>query len=864
MTTKQFIIPLLCLLCCLPALLTGQKEKLKKYRYLGRPEVLIQVEDYEENGALYRDNYEAIINEASTRAKTKEPWVVMADREGVEVFEDEDEERVVETLRFRQGPFYVIDEEDEHIEIATGTLSRGKVEGRTEGWVRKKDMLLWTRSITGRSKIPKFVFILHKANAVNNIFKSGKTKASLYDHPTAERAIDKIQIFQFYSVIKQEGSRYLLSSKVDLQSQPSQRTFNKNIIGWVDAVNCTEWNTRVVLEPNFATAAAAERKRKANYRVIGYGTSAQAGKHARSGVAQPNAAVWNNDPAALDASTMAKTDPGRFLGSVMRFPLLSGTAADADFYRSGVIGEVKLDGKEINVNELSQFCEVLNKKANAKNRVNVLYVVQGTYNMNPYKADIIASMAEVTQAFSGMNANIRYGGVVYRNITDENIAGGLVQIHELNRNRASLEDFIERVPFDNFESEANANSPVTTYALEQGLLKADFNQEETNIVLLIGTDPDYRYDQTLRQQYRQHPSAVPSSRLVADLSANEVELFSFCMELKSRANYDYLDFSKGLISRAAIKVYNDQLRDAPEQYRKQVEVEKQEPSFPAIPDNPARAGGVMVTRSAIPGGVNFPADQKPLTILPEMVAQAAKQSRKKVAVIQRIVDDYCVKGNSWQAINRRESEKRTDESSDSFGPVMLDILNKATKEVAIPAEYLGKRYQLYTEVYFPREIKGANAPTMSDVLFIKDNDVALYLNTVENIKNSMGGASDSRRQAIVDIYATLLRHFTGNEQLNNKELESYSINAINRIMFGLGDEGVSMEGCEVGNFNLRNILDSRKVSDDTINDIHEDFDEVIEYLKRNVLSRDFEFVYTTRSGDKYYWLPLDKMYSCGS
>jgi hypothetical protein len=117
---------------------------------------------------------------------------------------------------------------------------------------------------------------------------------------------------------------------------------------------------------------------------------------------------------------------------------------------------------------------------------------------------------------------------------------------------------------------------------------------------------------------------------------------------------------------------------------------------------------------------------------------------------------------------------------------------------------------------------------------------------------------------VVDIYATLLRHFTGNEALTNKKLGAYSINSINRIMFGLEDEGVAFGRCNTsGNFNVRGIMDRRVVKDEEINKIISGFEQVTGYLRKEVLSRDFDFVYTTRSGEKYFWLPLEKMYSCG-
>jgi len=221
MISKQKITLLLFLLICSSQIGYGKK-------LLGIPKDLVNPAD--QIGFLEDINAQKL-----KKLSEETPWVVYVDR--VNNVTNKGEKLTFGTY------FYVLDQDDTRIEIGTARII-DKLEARdikSKGWIDKKKMLLWGNSLRKEDSFIKLkAFILYKVEDVEEIYKGNKKLIKIYGDPTKNDTLSTIRIYDFYFILKKEGSRVLVSRSPRL----SRRKSTQQLIGWVRESNITEWNTR--------------------------------------------------------------------------------------------------------------------------------------------------------------------------------------------------------------------------------------------------------------------------------------------------------------------------------------------------------------------------------------------------------------------------------------------------------------------------------------------------------------------------------------------------------------------------------------------------------------------------------------------
>jgi len=863
-STPRFVQSLL-ILCCL--LVAGPAIGQKTFKALYLPPALHNIQD--EN--YWQSNYREITSLSATRGEIKgTTWMIVSDRTGTEVLDKPKGEKLRE-LKFKEGPFYVIDQTEDWVEIVkgrpVGKEGSNRIEGAYYGWVPKTSMLLWSEGLRSESGIQKYVFILLRANDIKKMAVLGSNKAAIYNTPAPGIApYDNIRIFSFYNVLKREGNKYLIAGLDDGRLPGIEAQISDAIIGWVEVENTTSWNTRVVLEPNFSDEGYADRKGNPNLRLYGYEEARQAGLHARNGQVQKEGVKWEKDPVNIDPVELAKQDSRRYLGGVMRFPMLSRGASDAKSptFKSGVIGDVKLkDESKANDGKIAAVCNLLEQTAANLNNVNIMFAVQGTSNMAPYKEDIIAAARDIGEAYAGTGSQLRYGGVVYHNITDEK--GGeesLVELHQLSSSRQSFLDFLEGASFDNKESDVNTNIPAAAYGIDRLLKKVNLNQEHSNILILIGSDGDFQSNKRLKQEFAGHRAAVGANKIMESLAASNTQLFSVAITVKGRMGRKFIDLAHYLTSSSAVNVYNSTYAALDPEYVSLVGKPK-EPYLDQVPDEITKEMEIYIADSPTPGGIILPADGKSINNLSAIIADIGKRNKAHIDENYELYSNFCIRGKAFGTVTvvNDGTEKFDDISAGGFTALVQQKLSAILREVNISVAELGDRFQLYEEVHFPREINGSKKPTMSFVLFMGDYEVLKYIQDVEEIINvASRQSSDKQRQAIVDIYASLYGFFTG--EVNRELLFNKTIEEITSLMFGMQKEGLQCpeEAAYYCNLKLKDVLDENAISDQDVENILTHFRDVADQLENSVLSADNEFRFKARTGENYYWVPLRDIY----
>ena len=843
--------------------LAGGLHAQKTFKVMFTPPSLHNIQD----DNYWQGNYSEIISLAATRGEVKGmPWMVVCDRAGVEA-RQQPNGTVVKKLEFKEGPFYVLSQTEDWVEIVKGRPvgkdGSNKIEGAYVGWVPKREMLMWSEGLRAPSGIQKYVFILLRAADIRQLGTLGANKAKLFNTPEPGiQSSDTIRIFSFYNVLKREGSRYLIASLDDGRLPGIEAQISNSIIGWVEVENTTPWNTRVVLEPNFSDEGYAERKGNPNFQLYGYEEARQAGLHARNGQYTKEGIKWEKDPVEVSADELAKSNGRRYLGGVMRFPMLSRGAVtrNSPTFKSGVIGDVKLkDETKANDGKIAAVCNVLERTANNLNNVNIMFAVQGTSNMAPYKQDIVNAARDIGEAYAGTAANIRYGGVVYHNITDEK--GGeesLVNLHELSSSRQAFLDFLEGASFDNKESDDNTNIPAAAYGIDRLLKKVNLNQDHSNILILIGSDGDYQSNDLLKKQFSGHRAAVPANKIMESIAASNTQLFSVAISVKGRMGKKFIDLAHYLTSNSAVSVYNDTYASLSGDYIKVVGKPK-EPHLDIVPDQLDRETKIFIADSPTPGGIILPADGTSITNLSAIIQDIGERNKLHIKINNELYSNYCIRGIKFGV--EPGGGTFDNVSAGGFTAIVQNKLARILKEVNISADQLGDRFQLYEEVHFPRQINGTTKPTMSFVLFMGDFEVLKYIQDVEEIINTASRqSSDKQREAIVDLYASLYGFFTG--ETDREVLYDKTIEQITSLMFGMRDEGLECpeEAEYYCSLKLKDVTDETAISDSEVEKILTHFKQVADRLENDVLAADNEFRFKARTGESYYWVPLVDIY----
>lgn len=192
-----------------------------------------------------------LYNPTLRKSKTK-PWIVISDRSDNPVYESSTEtSTVVQKLKFKEM-YYVVDETDTWIKIASANAVNKLRSSSIEpvGWIRKDKMLLWNSGLTYNGR-RVFNQILLK-----NTLDGSK---SFYDPDLRKEGV-KINASSYgldLYVLKREDGAYLLSSSESI----SIYNIDIDLKGWLSEEYVLELESKLFIEPNFEEAAFTERQK---------------------------------------------------------------------------------------------------------------------------------------------------------------------------------------------------------------------------------------------------------------------------------------------------------------------------------------------------------------------------------------------------------------------------------------------------------------------------------------------------------------------------------------------------------------------------------------------------------------------------
>lgn len=831
--------------------LTTSSNLIAQKGVLGIPNEFKQPRDLSFNNRDYLDYLERTENKDK-----KIPWVVISDRDNNPLHISPGGAQVG-VIGFKEL-FYVKEERDGWIELYKGNVEGlSTLDGKSIGWVPKTNMLLWTTGLVNdTTKIHKKAFILNKALNIKEVLQKSENEielANIYSSPNKASRLKQIPLHDIYFVMKidPDYKTILLCTNYEV----SHSTAQDDIIGWVDSGEAEFWNTRVCLEPNFRPEAYAERRDNLKLQVKGFKDIESALLYS-AGEFHDRNIYWSGDPVIMDKKYLAQSNPARFKGNIVRFPMLDYKSTNnASVYVSGVIGQTYYDGKgvqqfagnaksDIEYGEITNFIQGLQSRAE---KVNLFFIIEATRLTSQFQPAIVEAISKVVKDLKGTDT--RFGAILYRDIFDKPNLDPLKLTSDGNK----VISFVKDKKFVSIDTD-----PYTTLysAVNECIRFGGFNKNEAqNIIVIIGGNGDYRRDEARYALASQKKDATlfTNEKLVSlyeELSEFKAQIIGIqIMREKKVQSRAFNEQVHGLIEESAKFAYNKLQHDGNIMLFEQALADL---NTPIIPDPEYDISYVAVSGGRILSSLSMPPVDRAFTAMEisDAIVREVNRSKDRERTIASTL--YQVYGEG-RSVDDVVDEAEVD--AGNLDAALLYVLNELVSKVdpSRLADGMQKgRLRLFTEAYFPATVKGASFPPFSYVLFMPYTDLVFYQQDIERFVNNVPSSMPEKREMLASVHKQLLKELLGEDI----DFSKYTRSGLLKLM-----QGIKIEGFELPtelDVRITDIEKPSKVSDAQIEELLARYAKVNRILK-NALGEnvDFEFAYRSKSKKTYFWIPVE-------
>jgi hypothetical protein len=770
----------------------------------------------------------------SSKKNKDKVWVVFSDRENNQTFENPDDKNLkpFKKLKFKEH-FFVVDTKKNWIRIVSSprTGKNDEVENAIDcGWIHKDQMLLWSKGIKhAQTSINEKALILHTISSIpKGIVGDGKT-VDFYDSPgNGAKLLGKNPLYDFYFVYKVVGSKLLLGQDVEIEDVDKA---GSDLIGWFDKSQIVEWNTRMTLEPNFLDEAFKERKEKENLRVKVYLKRDDADIHVLNGappISRNGSIIWDEDPVVVSKKRLGDTI-NRFKGAIVRPPVLS---CEGDLFRTGIAGSSGNFDPEL-------FAKVQRRLDNRR-QVDVLFVIEATRYTAEYKNYITQTIDEVDKKFSEISG-IRYGAALYRtygeyNSKDLPVFASVVMQNEIE----PIKSFISN---STFASNPQKQYTAMYYGIQQGLINCGVDKERSVILVVLGANADMRASdgENTDLSLANGTNLIPKKdKFLSTLV--DYDPFIIGIQCKHPNTQSGSSFKR--------QIANIGLDYAKRQYDG---LNNNRKSIGVNPDMPEwkEEGSISLT-----GGTTK------VELLRAKESEALSTTELNAFLTNSLESIY----NEWklriEGLEKAARGNVVDEFGHAIGSFSKEVIDELRKMGLTDAQIEKLReqqYNFFVEGYAPKKIiAGATYEPFDIVLFMTQEDLYSYIETLKQVCNAKSYSMDKRREFLKSFYMEQLRQVLGGDK------NSCDKNIEDLIKLQNGITNCTDIGNKQGFFTCKicEIDKESKCADLAINSAVENACSKLSKLENIYkLGVNYEFAYKSRSSKQvYFWIPLNDTY----
>lgn len=472
--------------------------------YLSTPDVFL---NYSKKSFL-EDIYHRKIDLRTLKSQSSSScWVVYSDRDNNGLYYTKGGMEKTDKLTFMEQ-LVVKEVNAEWLLVYSRTLEKnGVVENDVErGWIKAENLILSNKAalLNAKSSTKKAMILVTVSNldpTKMNEYKDELKSKKFYNRPSNSNEFyngRSAKKFKIYYILKELQNMVLLSS-TDKLSGSTELIAGGRVPGWMPKVNITNWDHRVCLEPNYGTTSVREY----GERQIPIFTDK---------IEYINDFIQNGDYTTSKAHIIKYVDIEKYRQDpyVMRMPILSTYTSNTDI--KNVASIASMESKKTQNNIVGAQKKLIKLK-NALNNVDILFVVDATQSMSKYYSAISKSIKNIisNNKLSGTNSNLRFGLAIYRDYADGE------DVFEIQPLTSDYELVLNKVETTVCKSNDKDIPEAQYQGLINGIQKAGFNKNHSNIVVLIGDAGNHSPD----------PKSHTVKDVISEMNKNNTNLIAF-------------------------------------------------------------------------------------------------------------------------------------------------------------------------------------------------------------------------------------------------------------------------------------------------------------------------------------------------
>lgn len=682
------------------------------------------------------------------------------------------------------------------------------------GWVPMKNLLLWSGCLADRHGI------FNKALLCSNYDAAEKNTGAQLVHDVGYRAPNKngaqYQIAsggsQFFYIMKRENGMVLLSSQSTLEGTLSRQM----LYCWVEAHNFVPWNQRTCLEPNW-NQEDVEYFIKQGVKVHNiYGQRSLSGELLASIKIPVKDSLPKN---ALDMDPEAWDNIFRWPGSKLRLPILG------SYNNMWNISTFVAPGSTIDVDpEQQRILQEQKAKLEAKLRINLVFVVDGTNSMKPYFAEVREAIKS-SLSFFEKEQKVKVGVVIYRNKADGDKVTAVCPLtpREYIAKVTSFLDSAEAVSVGLTEEEALYTG------LNTALDKIRFRAGESNMIMVVGDCGE-----------KIEGSDTQRAAIVQKLKNQDIHLMAFQVKNLNKAAYSSFTSQMNYLIRNTMLQNNRKMVEDP------AIASKINVTYEPLSKSGAKGNNFYATNTDVKNlyiGYNCVTDPSvnngimPPVVLKELINGTIKDF---AATVQSQLDILVKRMSGVAPAN---SLVKSGDGTVSVSQAFADkILGKGIKQNAVVnfAGYTSKTHSSGRDFF-------------KSVLFIEEKELQELLRVLEEVKRAADDSNAEYRKPYIDALRALVGSLTGS--LSDATSSRMTQQDIMNMIGGLAVDNRAAKGPTLDELNNPHI-----VSNEEYLSIIQDFVKKVEELRVIANSEDYRKRYAKDfNGECFYWIPVEKL-----
>jgi len=725
---------------------------------------------------------------------SNEFWVVYIDREGAKSYESPSYNSGVEknSLDFMQ-PYYVAKTQDGFALLYEEKDQQTNLEisrkAKSIGWVPIDHLLLWSSCPRTIGQVYQKAVILKDIDAIQNKKDINETSPEFSKAPDRTvgagwRATD----LEFYFVYKTVNGSALLFADSKL---PQMGDIAKEKKGWMKRGLYTTWNERLCYEPNFGDEALGRH-------AAIFKTKESARQYKQNGDYESNNPLW-----------VEKIKKKRWAPSQVRFPVLE-VSGDyiAQVGTIGALGDGSAVPSNSNAGEITNLKKKIDEIERKMDRVNVVFVMDGTSSMKNYYQPMAQALKEAMNQNSMKGANMYFGAVIYRNYAD---GDRLTEMKQLTQDYQGISNWLAS---RECKSIGESHYEALYYGLDYAISNMNWNKDNCNFLVLVGDAANAANDSRGKNM----------NSIVSKMAAYGVNFVAFQANHLNHAAYHEF----------AVQIQQIMTKELSQLMGRSV-----------------RRGDFKLSNQLYQ--VRSTSDEWPIYSSAYRFAQIDKSenANELERVVEQKIVDFKEQANTQLVMLRQAIENLGGTAGGNMGTIIIDP--KRIEDMLMQIGLTKSDIALLKEANTTLKVKGFATRNANGVdvftpsVFMAKAELDDLIASLERVSQNI---STNRRQDLQNALKSLALSYIGQGKDVNELNVDDVMDAVSGLTSGTGKNVLA-------GVNIKDLTNPNKVTDNQISDFVDQIRQDVSFLKKK--RNDKSCYFDSKNHVRYYYILLEDM-----